>query len=226
MAQTALQTRNSNSPNGAGEGPSGPLQGTIFLVRHGETELNTENRIRGWSDVDLDEKGAQGVAQTGQLLSNLPISQIVTSDLSRSEQSSHILANHLFVPVEPSRELRPWDLGKYTQMKLSEVSDVMTKHINNPQKKVEGGESFGDFLGRWKSGLQGLVARALQDPSKAVIGVTHSRNIEATRYFLDGKKDTLVKANTVPPSGVMALQIRGGRLHEVPFANSHLEKDE
>lgn len=210
---------------GAGSNP-GPLQGTILLVRHGETELNKEQRIRGWSDVELDEAGRLKATKTAQKLSAFPISQIVTSDLTRSEQTASILANNLFVPVEQSRELRPWDLGQYTQMKLSEISDKMHHYIENPRKKVPGGEAFRDFLERWKSGLQGLVARAVQTPTHAVIGVTHSRNIEATKFLLSGDKSKLVIANSVPPGGVMALQIRGGRLFEVPFENSHLEKDE
>ncbi|MCS5666818.1 MAG: histidine phosphatase family protein, partial [Dehalococcoidia bacterium] len=32
--------------------------GTLFIVRHGETEWNAEGRIQGHTDIGLSERGA------------------------------------------------------------------------------------------------------------------------------------------------------------------------
>jgi broad specificity phosphatase PhoE len=201
---------------------------TILLIRHAITKLNEQKRIRAWSDVDIDPgKGRDDTLKTAARLQNLPISEIVTSDLTRAEQTGQILANQLFVPTSSDRNLRPWNLGKFEGSKFDEVKDDMNHYIEHPNKEVPGGEKFNDFLARWQEGLQGLVSKAMNSDTGVIAGVTHSRNIEATRYMLSGSKDTeaLVKANTVPPSGVMALQVSNGAIHEVPFANEHLEKE-
>ena len=36
----------------------GDVLKTLVLLRHGESTWNKENRIPGWTDVDLSEKGA------------------------------------------------------------------------------------------------------------------------------------------------------------------------
>jgi broad specificity phosphatase PhoE len=207
-----------------------PAPSRILLIRHGETDLNQEQRIRGWADVDLSDRGIQDTQKTAQHLQNEGISEIVTSDLSRSEQTGHILQSNLFVPTDSDRNLRPWDLGKFTGLKLDDIRSEMNRYVESPQKKVPGGESFNDFQNRWTTGLQTLAARAMQSETGTIAAVTHSRNIELTRAMLAGHKDTktLVSANTVPPSGVMHLAIQNGSIHEEPFDNSHLQqrKDE
>lgn len=221
-----LQNTGNVTTGGQSGGSNAP---TILLIRHAITPLNEQHRIRGWSDVDIDPgRGRDDTLKTAQALQHVPVSEIVHSDLSRAEQTSQILANQWFVPQSSDRNLRPWDLGEMTGMKFDDIKDEMNDHVEHPNKVVPGGERFNDFLDRWKDGLAGLAARAQQSPTGVVAGVTHSRNIEATRYLLSGSKDTssLVSANTVPPSGVLALQIRNGSLSEIPFENEHLTKDE
>lgn len=208
-------------------GGGGQTPPTVLLIRHAETELNEEKRLRSWVDVDISEKGRQETMQTAQALGNVPVSQIFHSDLSRAEQTSEILANQFFVPNTPMRELRPWDVGKYSQFKLEEVQDELNSYIKNPRKKIPGGESFGDFEARWREGFQNLVAHAMQ--GQVVAGVTHSRNIATTESWLRGGEHDpkhILNADSVPPSGVMAITVQDGRLIQIPFGNEHLQKDE
>lgn len=201
---------------------------TILLVRHAVTPLNEQKRIRAWSDVDIDpDKGRDATLRTAQRLAGTNVSEIVTSDLTRAEQTGQILANQLYAPISNDRNLRPWNLGQFEGMKFDEVKDDLAHYIDNPSKKVPGGEPFNAFLDRWREGLQGLVSKAMTSDTGVVAGVTHSRNVEATRYLLSGSKDTksLATANTVPPSGVMALSVQDGNLREIPFGNEHLEKE-
>lgn len=215
-----------DNPGTGGGGHSAP---TILLIRHAVTPLNEQHRIRAYSDVDIDPgKGRDDTLKTAQALQHVPVSEIVTSDLTRAEQTGQILANQWFVPQSSERNLRPWDLGEFTGMKFDDIKDDMNHYIDNPSKKVPGGEPFNAFLDRWKEGLAGLAARAQQSPTGVIAAVTHSRNIEATRFLMSGSKDTsdLAKANSVPPSGVMPLQIHNGTFTEVPYPNDHLSKDD
>jgi len=40
----------------------------LVLVRHGESEWNRENRLPGWTDVDLSEKGPVEALEGGRIL--------------------------------------------------------------------------------------------------------------------------------------------------------------
>lgn len=217
------QTPNQQSGN---VGASAP---TVLLMRHATTALNEQHRIRAWADVDIDPgRGRDDTLKTAQLLQGIPVSEIVTSDLTRAEQTSQIIGNQIFAPISQDRNLRPWDLGKFMGLKFDEVKSELAQYVEHPNKVVPGGEPFNSFLDRWKQGLASLVARAQESPTGVVLGVTHSRNVEAVRWMMTGGKDTksLVEAKTVPPSGIMALQVQGGKLTEVPFDNEHLTKEE
>ena len=209
---------------GQGVGQSQPL---LLLARHGETDANDENRVRSWSDPDINEKGRQQILATAQKLQGLPISEILTSDLSRTEQTGQILANQFFAPLDSSRNLRDWNLGEFIGLKTKDVQDEVEGYIRKPNKKVPGGESFNDFTNRWREGLQDLVSRTMANQAP-VIGVVHSKNIEVLRQWLAGTNDPTkhFQADTVPPGGVMALAVQNGKLTQVPFSNEHLVKDE
>ena len=40
----------------------------LFLVRHGQSEWNLENRFTGWVDVDLSAQGKLEACKAGELI--------------------------------------------------------------------------------------------------------------------------------------------------------------
>ena len=45
-----------------------PKPGTLILVRHGESEWNSEKKFTGWTDVDLNARGKREVEHAARLL--------------------------------------------------------------------------------------------------------------------------------------------------------------
>ena len=43
----------------------------VYFVRHGQTYLNRYNRIQGWSDAPLTEKGQEDAKRAGRMLSKV-----------------------------------------------------------------------------------------------------------------------------------------------------------
>ena len=43
----------------------------LYLVRHGQSIYNLENRFTGWKDVDLTELGKKQAKEAGQILSDV-----------------------------------------------------------------------------------------------------------------------------------------------------------
>lgn len=73
----------------------------IYLLRHGETDWNREERIQGHTDIPLNEKGRAQIAQTAAGLAGVcsRIDAILCSPLSRARESARIAAGRLHYPV-------------------------------------------------------------------------------------------------------------------------------
>jgi alpha-ribazole phosphatase len=76
---------------------------TFYIVRHGETDWNTEYRWQGQTDIPLNETGRQQARKLADALSVLPLDRAVSSDLIRAhETASLVSAPHgLTVEIDP-----------------------------------------------------------------------------------------------------------------------------
>lgn len=91
----------------------------IFLLRHGETNWNSEGRLQGHQDIPMNEKGIQQVQKAGELLLHKKekIDKIISSPLLRAKQSAKIVASQLGYPkediiIEPGFIERDFGLGE------------------------------------------------------------------------------------------------------------------
>ena len=50
----------------------------LFLIRHGQSTYNLENRFTGWKDVELTELGKKEANEAGKILSNYNFSHFLT----------------------------------------------------------------------------------------------------------------------------------------------------
>ncbi|CAI4051210.1 hypothetical protein N7582_005143 [Saccharomyces uvarum] len=74
----------------------------LFILRHGQSELNSENIFCGWIDAKLTEKGKSQARHSAKLIkqysdtNNIPLPQIgYTSRLVRTEQTMDVLLEEL-----------------------------------------------------------------------------------------------------------------------------------
>ena len=65
--------------------------GHLFLVRHGESVYNEQNRFTGKADVPLTELGRQQAQIAGEKLKGYPLDKAYTSTLSRAQQTLRII---------------------------------------------------------------------------------------------------------------------------------------
>lgn len=104
----------------------------LVLIRHGESEWNKENRLTGWTDVELSQKGREEARQAGQLLKNQGYSfdKAYTSVLKR--------ANHTLDGV--LLELGETDIPVTRSWKLNERHYGALQGLN----KAETAAKYGD----------------------------------------------------------------------------------
>lgn len=56
----------------------------IYIVRHGETLINKYNKMQGWCDTPLTEKGVAQAKQAGKALGQVQFDLALSSDMKRA----------------------------------------------------------------------------------------------------------------------------------------------
>jgi 2,3-bisphosphoglycerate-dependent phosphoglycerate mutase len=165
--------------------------GKLILVRHGRTLLNSHGeseRLRGWLDVPLDELGLAEAKETAELVSGHPVGEIFSSDLIRAQQTATAISLRTQIPLMPTPELRPWNVGSLAGKPVHSILHDLKKLEEDPDLPAPDGESFHQFYERFSSTLKKLLALAAESP-RHVVAVTHVRNVLATPTILtDGDK--------------------------------------
>ena len=70
----------------------------LYLVRHGTTTLNVENRYRGRRDIPLDAQGYQDAVDAARRLSLEGLTAVYTGPLRRTIATAQIIADEARVP--------------------------------------------------------------------------------------------------------------------------------
>jgi broad specificity phosphatase PhoE len=103
-----------------GDSADGPAR--LYLVRHGTTTMNRENRYRGRRDVALDAQGYQDAVDAARFLSDKAITAVYTGPLRRTIATAQIIADEARVPdVRIMHGLINLDYGSWEGMTAEEA---------------------------------------------------------------------------------------------------------
>lgn len=103
-----------------------PAPGTLFLLRHGQSVLNAQDRFTGLLDPPLSSTGEDEAARAGALLASASFSPdtVYTSTLTRTRDTARIVLDVLGdpgVPVLAAWELNERSYGSLTGRARSEL---------------------------------------------------------------------------------------------------------
>ena len=89
---------------------------TLILLRHGESEWNSQNRYTGWCDVNLTKRGEREARAAGRLLyeNGIELDHVFTSVLKRAAFSANMclnMAKQHWVPVTKTWRLNERHYG-------------------------------------------------------------------------------------------------------------------
>lgn len=156
--------------------PDENLGREVLVLRHGQTLLNAQDKIRGWSDVPLDEIGIEQAHNLGEALLNegVELDGLFTSDLQRSIQTSIIISTITGIPILGiTKDLRPLDVGDLTGTDGKKAHAIISEFSRNkPDDKIGGGESFNTFRHRF---IGGFISRLNSHRGLKLGFCSHSR---------------------------------------------------
>lgn len=123
-----------------------------FMLRHGETEWNKENRFQGSTDIPLNETGIAQAKRAAEALKKAKIDLVIASPLSRAKQTAEIIAKECGAELVFEDDLRERSFGEWEGMDHDEVkkTGAFTQHLN-PDFQMPNGESWSAVAERvWK----------------------------------------------------------------------------
>ena len=151
----------------------------LYVVRHGETIWNAENRVQGISDIPLTDKGRLDATLLKDLVKEINVDVVIASPLERTIETAKILTDGR-MPINTDDRIKERDWGMNEGANIDEVDrwDCWDVILNT---KVQNIESIQDFMYRVSSFLEDIKVRY---KDKKVLLVTHSAVIRVIHYML------------------------------------------
>lgn len=176
----------------------------LYGVRHGETELNKDDKFRGWSNISLDETGQAQAKAAGEFLKDKGITRIFSSDLVRARETAAIIAVELgitdiaFVPT-----LRTWNVGDFTGKSKADYADKIKHYLDNPDEEVPNGESLNAFRDRSRASIK-KIDEQNADNGPCLIVASLSNFASADK---ETSRDLHSKTELIQPGGVVQINV-------------------
>ncbi len=101
----------------------------LYLIRHGQSIYNLENRFTGWKDVELTALGKAQAKEAGNLLSNINFDYCYISNLKRAKNTlAYILKEaKQSPPIENNIALNERDYGDLIGQNKDEAAEKFGK---------------------------------------------------------------------------------------------------
>lgn len=85
----------------------------LYIVRHGETDWNTEKRIQGQTDIELNENGVRLAELTSEGLKDVEFDYIFSSPLKRAYKTAEIIRGERTTEIVRDDRLKEMFFGEY-----------------------------------------------------------------------------------------------------------------
>ncbi len=162
---------------------------SLYVVRHGTTTMNVENRYRGRCDVPLDAQGYQDAVDAARQLSHLGLAAVYAGGLRRTISTAQIIADEARIPdIRIMHGLINVDYGAWEGLTAQEaqIYDPQAFHLykTSPSRAVcPNGERLRDAQRRM---LEALSLIGSRHPGEKVAVVTHAVMIRLAVAAIEG----------------------------------------
>ena len=183
----------------------------LYVMRHGETELNVEDRMRGRSTAPLDDKGERQVSRGAQWLKDKGIALVISSPVERSLESATEVARILGVPVEVDDRLSSLDIGDLQEQEKGGEDNPIHEFFEHPDDRIPGStESPNEFDDRVRSVLMDYLVRP---GGGGCLFVSHDSVVSSIFRQLRG--GDMPPSSLVAPGGIAGVRQGGDGVPEI-----------
>lgn len=205
----------------------------FYIVRHGQTLLNSLYRAQGWSDSPLTGAGENTAKKLGNSLKGIDFDAAYSSDLSRAVQTAELILSangNTNIPIQKDIRLREWCLGSMEaevntafiksisgwlggvstfpelNQRLPDVASVILEHDTTGMA-----EPFNQIADRLQAALIDIAKNKVQKERHNVLLVTHAFVIKTLFYLFNPER--LCEIGTVKNSTIHQLIYDGNHFY-------------
>lgn len=196
----------------------------LFLVRHGQTDWNLEERWQGNIDVPLNAEGVNQAHAVAARFKREAVSAVYSSDLARAKATADIIAAQHSLTAIGDPRWRELNLGVFQGLTWHDIKGRYPNEVEMMQRDYMGyvmpkGESRLSMQNRTYESLQAIVTAAA-DGSNTVI-VSHGGTIRVILLRLF--KEQQIEKRSISNTSVTTIDTDGQDWHLIKFADtSHL----
>jgi broad specificity phosphatase PhoE len=185
----------------------------VYVVRHGETELNSSNCFRGKANPPLNDKGIKQAHKLASLFENIAISHIFCSDKQRATKTAEIISQAHGNPVHPIESLRALNVGDFSgKPRTPESEAALQKYLDKPDTQIPGGESLNDFKARIQPCLEEAIEIYMKTGLPPMF-VAHSSIVHEVGDIANKDHRSVL----VEPGGAIAVFYENGKISAHPI---------
>lgn len=159
----------------------------FYIVRHGQTEWNTQGRVQGHSDSPLTDEGVLQAQNTARLLRQIDFDRVFASDLMRAKRTAQIIKSDRKLAVVTTEILREVSFGRFEGRKVAEMVEELREEIDKREQLSENElmkhqidpeiESYDQTATRTLNFLREV---AIGYPGQTILIVTHANVVRST----------------------------------------------
>ena len=182
----------------------------IYVIRHGQTALNSAHALQGRSDAPLNETGEEQAREAARQLAarGIVFRHVFSSPLQRAVQTAELVAPG--VPVQCDERLIEMDYGPYEGMDLMnpapEVIDFFMDFVNVPAP--EGMEPLPAIVKRLGNFLEEIAKEA---ESKNILISTHAIAMKGALEYLTPDSKGSYWAKNIGNCDIYASEVSDGK---------------
>ncbi|WES98883.1 2,3-bisphosphoglycerate-dependent phosphoglycerate mutase [Chryseobacterium arthrosphaerae] len=164
----------------------------LFLVRHGQSLWNLENRFTGWQDIDITEVGIEEARKAGIALKKERIDIAFTSALIRAQHTLNLIleeTGNTHIPVVTDKALNERSYGNLEGLnKVETALKYGDEQVHTWRRSYDvvppGGESLKDTYNRVIPYFEAQIVPPLRQ-GKNVLVVAHGNSLRALIMYLE-----------------------------------------
>lgn len=151
----------------------------VYLIRHGETDYNRQQRYQGHTDIELNEVGRRQAKELAKQL-DFTFDEVIASPLHRAVETAAILSGFEESRIRTDDRIKEIYLGKYEGRQYRDVDEEFRKFFDAPESYVGvgGAESFESLFARVEEFLLELIKR-YAGTEKKILVASHGAAIHA-----------------------------------------------
>ncbi|AEB76067.1 alpha-ribazole phosphatase [Clostridium botulinum] len=159
---------------------------SLYLARHGESELNVTGVYFGATDCSLTQKGENQCIELREKLRDINFDVIITSPLKRAFHSAELISNASKEDIIVFEDIMELDFGAWEGMNYK---DIEKKYNSEWQEWINdwvnasppNGESFKDFYTRVEISLENILSKY---KDKKILVVCHQGTLRVIASVL------------------------------------------